>query len=554
MMEVTTEGVRNGLASLALKDAPALIETIFPVQKVSFEAQTERKAVAAQTLTGLGSYWKGRKPLILVRAIVLGSLLPPTDNAEADLAIFERLMAFDDEGLARRAFAANTFSATRLKELIPISYPERYFGARGWRRDVTDDEKLELYRQALATFASYEEKASLGKRPEEVDQEWLYAPVWSEVNCHYAHLGVTAQSLSGLVEQLGILRYGRRPRVGDTFSGGGSIPFEAARLGCDAYAADLNPIACMLTWGAMNIIGAPRDSRSMFEESQREVTRKVDKELVRLGIEHDDQGNRSKAYLYCLETKCPETGWMVPMLPSRIISPKQGVIAKLKPDYERKRFEIEVISKVSAKELEAANKGTVDEGALVYELDGKTRRTPVKTLRGDYRGPDGSTLNELRRWEKLDFVPWEDDIFQERLYAIQWITKDSIYKPRQITYFRGVTEADLERERKVEKIVAENLAAWQTEGLTPDMEIEPGAKTEEPVRTRGWTYWHHLFNARQLLLQALALKAWRKSPAAPLGWLNVAKMADFNSRLCRWATSQGGGAWRSQGGFLKPGA
>ena len=95
------------LTPLALKDAPALIETVFPAQKVSFESQSERKAVAAQTLTGLGSYWKGRKPLILVRAIVLASLLPPTDDAEADLALFEKLMAFDGESLARRALAAN---------------------------------------------------------------------------------------------------------------------------------------------------------------------------------------------------------------------------------------------------------------------------------------------------------------------------------------------------------------------------------------------------------------------------------------------------------------
>ena len=86
----------------ALKDAPALIEAVFPAQKVSFEAQRERKAGAGQTLTALGSYWKGRKPLILVRAIVLGSLLPQTDDAEKDLEIFEKLMAFDEGGLARR--------------------------------------------------------------------------------------------------------------------------------------------------------------------------------------------------------------------------------------------------------------------------------------------------------------------------------------------------------------------------------------------------------------------------------------------------------------------
>ena len=176
-----------------------------------------------------------------------------------------------------------------------------------------------------------------------------------------------------------------------------------------------------------------------------------------------------------------------------------------------------------------------------HELDGKMHRTPVKTLRGDYRSPDGSTLNKLRRWEKRDCIPREDDVFQEQLYAIQWITKNSIYKPRQNTYFRSATKADLEQERKVEKIVAENLAAWQAEGLTPDMQIEPGAETTRLGRERGWTHWHHLFNPRQLLLQALALKAWRESPSATLGWLNAAKMADFNSKLSRWKPSQGGG-------------
>src|SRR3990167_6739671 len=94
----------------ALRDTPALIESVFPAQKVSFEAQKERKANLGQTLTGLGSYWKGRKPLILVRAILLGSLLPPTNAPDGDLDLFERLMGFDDEGLARRALANNAFS------------------------------------------------------------------------------------------------------------------------------------------------------------------------------------------------------------------------------------------------------------------------------------------------------------------------------------------------------------------------------------------------------------------------------------------------------------
>ncbi len=522
-------GTTATLIPLALKDATALIESVFPAQKVSFEAQKERKANLGQTLTGLGSYWKGRKPLILVRAVVLSSLLPATDDAERDLEIFEKVMAFDEDGLSRRALAANAFSASKLQEMIPIADPERYFSGRGWRRDVTEEDKLALYRQALATLPSYEVKAALCKRPEEVDQEWLYAPVWPVVNRHYAHLGINAHSFPELIEQLGIMRYGHRPRVGDTFSGGGSIPFEAARLGCDVYASDLNPIACMLTWGALNIIGASPERRAEIERAQLEVAEAVDKEITTLGIEHDAQGNRAKAYLYCLETRCPESGWLVPMAPSWVISKTRNVVAKLIPDKENQRFHIEVVTGASAAEMKAAEQGTVRDGKLIYEVDGKTYRPEIKSLRGDWRDAKGNTGNRLRLWDKHDFNPRPDDIFQERLYAIHWIAKESLDKARQETFFSAVTDSDLEREHKVEEIVGDNLQRWQAEGLVPDMTIEPGDKTDELIRTRGWTHWHQLFNARQLHLISRYFQH-----ATPEDFVFNAKSLDWNSRIANW--------------------
>lgn len=93
----------KGARPFSLRDAPALIESVFPAQKIGVEAQKERKAGAGQTLTALGSYWKGRKPLVLVRACVLASLLPASDDPEADLEVFEALMAVDFQGLSRRA-------------------------------------------------------------------------------------------------------------------------------------------------------------------------------------------------------------------------------------------------------------------------------------------------------------------------------------------------------------------------------------------------------------------------------------------------------------------
>ena len=74
---------------LSLADKPALIERLLPVQKLSAEVFKEQMAVHGKTLTALGSYWKGRKPLILAKACVLGSLLPATDDAKRDLEIFE---------------------------------------------------------------------------------------------------------------------------------------------------------------------------------------------------------------------------------------------------------------------------------------------------------------------------------------------------------------------------------------------------------------------------------------------------------------------------------
>ena len=115
------------LTPLGLQDAPALIEGVFPAQKVSYEAQQERTAVQSQTLTGLGSYWKGRKPLILVRSIVLGSLLPQTADHEKDLEIFEALMGFDDEGLARRALIHNAIKPKDFASLITLGNPWDFF-------------------------------------------------------------------------------------------------------------------------------------------------------------------------------------------------------------------------------------------------------------------------------------------------------------------------------------------------------------------------------------------------------------------------------------------
>jgi putative DNA methylase len=51
----------------------------------------------------------------------------------------------------------------------------------------------------------------------------------------------------------------------DMFAGGGAIPLEALRLGCEAHALDLNPVAHIIQ--LCTLVCAPRFSISKMDTS-----------------------------------------------------------------------------------------------------------------------------------------------------------------------------------------------------------------------------------------------------------------------------------------------
>ncbi len=467
----------------SLKDAPALIEILLPVQKLSAEAYKEQMANQGKTLNGLGSYWKGRKPLILNKACILGCLLPATDNASRDLEIFEMLMAMDDESFSvrwpRRPKPREVLSTTRLKNVsdyfvmdaslfstdaedIDWNAPELKDVKVSWRHDVSELERRRLEAEALQfSKMPYRQRVAKARRPEEIST--VHDHIWQSVN---NHLGTNATSYPELVEQLGIMRFGHRPRLADSFCGSGQIPFEAARLGCDVFASDLNPIACMLTWGAFNVVGGSADSREELRKEQQKLLQQIQSEIDSLGVETDGNGWRAKAFLYCVEVRCPQSGWLVPLMPSFVISSSRKAIAKLVPDQANKRYHIEVRVGVSESEFVDALNGTVaregkyGDAYMVHVVDGVVYKTNIATLRGDYQKGDGTTGNRQRAWEKQDFKPQHDDIFQERLYCIHWMRpKES---GRTFEYeFRSVSIEDLSREKVVEQYIAHHIVEWQ---------------------------------------------------------------------------------------------
>ena len=240
---------------------------------------------------------------------------------------------------------------------------------------------------------------------------------WIEIN---AHLSTSASNLSELVAQLGERTFGHTPRVGDAFCGGGSIPFEAARLGCIAYGSDLNPVATLLTWASLNIVGGGQEVAERIRNAQNELYAAVDRQICEWGIEHNAQGWRASTYLYCVETQCPACGWRVSLSSTWLIAPNFKVIATLTPDSEDKSFIISIEKGVSAERLKHAEDSATVKGDYMYcPNDACRTSTPISLIRGDNR-PGGG----LRLWTNNDVVPRSDDIFQERLYCVRWGRND----------------------------------------------------------------------------------------------------------------------------------
>lgn len=530
----------------------SFIEVQFPVSKVSKESYKERKAGSNQTLTGLGKWW-GRKPLVLIRATLLGVLLPVSNDPQKDREVFLKLMAMDNTGLLLRK--NKPIPTKELQTFLSDKEKEKLFQKSDGKilnKFVagTKAEQKKMVQELVFSRMTYDEKLKYCLRPEEVNI--VEKKDWELIN---SHLKTNATNLDELIKELGERKFGKKPKLGDCFSGGGSIPFEAARIGFETYASDLNPLAGLLTWGALNILTSTDSEIKKLKEFQDKVYDEVVKQVEKWGIENNEMGMKSKYYLYCHETKCPECGVTVPLSPNWVISEGYKTIAKLHYNETNNNYDIKIINSVTSDELKnAKNSSTIKNGNL--SCPNCNNETPITVIRKDRRNKDGKIQYGLRKWEQIDFKPQESDVFQDRLYCIKYIDKfadksweEVMKKPAPATdasygkvYYLEPTEEDIQREKKVIELLEERFYSWQEKGIIPNSPIEKGDKTDEPIRTRGWSYWHQLFNPRQLLILGLfsekITEIAKSKDELVIGMLGLNKCADWNSKLAIWNTAR----------------
>lgn len=211
-----------------MPDDLRLIEDYLPIEAISKEASRE-KSVRKGHISTLHLWW-ARRPLVACRAAVYGALVPadrwvkevdiknpPTDPAKA-----ERVANGKKKGLNRKA--AKDF-VTKLCR-YPKTNPTKPADVK--LKNETEAAIVEAQRHILEAHA------------DRLTAELVEAkktgqpPAWVE-EFKFTGDKVTYDEI--------VAGRAPRPRVLDMFAGGGAIPLEALRLGCEAYALDLNPVA-----------------------------------------------------------------------------------------------------------------------------------------------------------------------------------------------------------------------------------------------------------------------------------------------------------------------
>ena len=300
------------------------------------------------------------------------------------------------------------------------------------------------------------------------------------------------------------------PLVVDPFAGGGSIPLEALRLGCEAFASDLNPVACLILKVMLEDI--PRHGPGLADELRRvggEIKQQAEQELADL-YPKDPDGATPIAYLWARTVRCeaPNCGAEIPLMRSFWLCKKAKRKRALRHRVERcegepPSVEFEVFEPKADKEVRG---GTVTRARATCLCCGAV--LPPERVRAQLAAERGGA----------------DVIFDSegRRTGGARMTAVVTLKPGQAgRHYRLPTDADYAAVRKAQERVAQILEEWERGGKqglcpVPDEPLPPIGTLGFRVQRYGMMQWGDLFTARQKVALAKLLAQIRNGTIAHL--------------------------------------
>ena len=399
-----------------------LIEEWLPIKEIGVESRRERGASSALPPLYYLHVWWARRPLTASRAAILGSMLPAwqgngellgkhfADEEEYRQWFLRMLGIFGDPVAAEELLRRARERNVRIQN--PNMYP-RAFAV------VADRKDFDIFRYILTEYSGTDS-----------------------------------------------------PMVLDPMAGGGSIPFEALRLGLTTIAGELNPVAC-------TILTCTLDYPLTFGSSLVDDIQHWGNRLKNMGVEkleeyfpEPDASETVMSYIWARTVPCPTTGKPIPLSTNWWLRRKAGgyVAAHMLPceeDWEECRFEIVRGSQADLEKRYVPSQGTIRRGNAVSPWSGD----PVP---GDYikqvaqSGGMGTHLVALcvNRGSGRDF--------------------------------RLPTDVDIAAVGRAKSALAERWDDWVEAGLIPTEQFPKDTSDQRP-NIYGMGRWHRLFAPRQLL-------------------------------------------------------
>ena len=521
-----------------------LIEAGFPCHQVGAETQRERDTGKAPPPNRLHVWW-ARRPLTPSRAAILASLLP----ADTDPDWFLRQL-----GIEKRVVEINGVQWTLTGKILEKIEKDET-GAEILR---VDDRVLQLLRAENVNREKNrqlilhlkEKDASLESDP--IKKAWAeeYNSISESAPAHGDNLPVISiaadpswfKQLMAMGSNLNLRvpnlygydrAYKKNPKkatnpltILDPTSGGGSIPFEALRLGHKVIANELNPVASVILHGTIDY--PFRYGTDLVEEIRKwgkalfnVLDEKLDKyfpskhrlpefELDELNrhlkrnpdlVVHFDRENTT-TFLYCRQVTCPTCGGEAPLLNTCWLSKEAGkqwgvkILTDGKPKNGKVWFETYRISGEKGPAGEDPNFATVNRaiGQCIHCKQAIDADEIKSQARGE--SPVGTWRDRLYCVVAVRFQPKLDKTGNPLRYKSG--AKAGQIKTEKIRFFRLPNKQDLDALEAAEKQLMANWDRWDEEGLIPTERIPLAHKTKEPLRV-GMNRWCDMFTPRQLL-------------------------------------------------------
>lgn len=425
-----------------------LIEVDLPIARISAHARRE-KSIRHGHISTLHIWW-ARRPLAACRAVLCATLWPdPADPACPD--------SFREQ--AKQCM--QKWAREHLQKLGKESF-SRFIAIQKDPALLDDPEQLRAaLLDFIADFANWDNSA---------DEDFLRT---ARMLTQAAH-----ETLGGIP--------GTRPLVVDPFAGGGAIPLEALRVGADAFASDLNPVAVLLNKVVLEYI--PKYGKRLADEVRRWgmwIKEQAEQELGEF-YPQDENGAVPIAYIWARTIRCegPGCGAEVPLMRSLWLAKKakRKVALRFVPRPQEKRVDFEILENPKAEEVP---EGTVRRGAAVCPCCGYT--TPVARVRAQLKARRGGARDA-------------------RLVAV--VTTRPGEQGRR---YRLPTERDLEAVRRAaEELARRERAHDGVWSLVPDEPLPPPGTLGFRVQRYGMETWGNLFNPRQALALVTLVRLTRE--------------------------------------------